>query len=164
MASQSIFTNTQKGITLVEIILVIAIITLVCGMVLDTRMDIYHSYSFRDERALIISAVQSARSKAMNAVCQGNACTGGLPHGVYFENGKMIIFQGYAYDPSDPWNEEIAENPAIATAGMTSVIFSPLSGEASTTPANQWSLDISDAAGHVSTMTVESEGQISWTK
>src|SRR6185295_19523847 len=99
---------------------------------------------------------------SQNSICRGS-CIEGLPHGIHFESKRYILFQGNAYDSLDPQNEIVEINPTMHLAGITEVLFDLHSGDATTTPSGIWDIVLSDAAGHVSTTTFNSEGRISWT-
>jgi hypothetical protein len=106
--------------------------------------------------------LQKARSQAINNICLSGGliiCNDGVAHGVYFEPGKYIIFQGTAYNPADDVNEIITTDPSvnISSAPLPYVIFSQLS--ATTSGAT---ISIQDSSGHSATATVNFQGQIDW--
>jgi len=151
----------SRGFTLIEVVIVMAIVAILGGLALILNMDNYRGYIFSGERNTIVNVLQKARSQAINNICLGSGCTDGKPHGAHFEPGKYIIFQGTAYDPLSTLNEiikadssDIQINPSAAD-----VVFSQLSGEVSVAP---WTITISDSAGHNNTVSVNSEGRISW--
>ena len=89
-------------------------------------------------------------------------CVDGRPHGVRVQTGSYIIFQGASYAARDTAVDEIipAQNGAarIAPASLTDVVFAQLSGSA----APMGTIALLDGVGHVSTTTINSEGQITW--
>ena len=150
----------SKGFTVLEMLVVMGLLAIVSALGLFMSMDSYRGGSFRNERDTIVTALQTARSQAMNNICLGSGCTDGKAHGVHFEIGKYIIFQGNAYSSSDPLNQTIASNdPNVVVTGPADVIFSQLSGQV----AAAGTIAVSDQAGHSSTISINGEGQIVWT-
>ena len=162
MVSHKIYTP-KNGFTLIEMLVVLSIFILMAGAVLSALMDSFQEYSFQDEQDTLVSTLQKARSDAMNNVCIG-VCSGGQNHGVHFESNRYIIFQGNIYNPIDVTNEIIPYSPSVSLHGLSDVVFSRFSGNASTTPEDKWDIVLSDTLGHTSTTTVNTEGQITWTK
>lgn len=150
----------NRGFTLTEILIVMALISVVAGLSTIMSMDNYHSYSFSNERDLIVAVLHKARSQAINNMCLGAGCTDGRPHGVHIVGNQYTVFQGPTFAGRDSAVDEIVRaNAPVTLTGATDVIFSQLSGSASSTA----SITISDATAHTSTITINSEGQISWT-
>jgi prepilin-type N-terminal cleavage/methylation domain-containing protein len=156
--------STLKGFSLIELIVVIGLITIIAGFGMIVSIDDYRGYSFRSERDIIVSALQKARSQATNNMCYGAACTDGLAHGVYFGTpGHYIIFQGTTYSAGDPINEDIvAKNASAVVTGVTSVLFTELSGNAIIVPSVPGSVSVTDVGNHTSFITIEPSGRIWW--
>ena len=152
----------KRAFTLIEVMVVIGLFFIVGGLGLLISMDSYRSSSFYADRNLLVATLQRARAEAIHNVCLGT-CTGinndGKAHGVHILSDKYVIFQGTAYSSSDPLNAEFSANPGFVHGGLTDVLFTQLSG----TTTNTGDIVLSDKAGHVSTTTIGSEGQISWT-
>lgn len=150
------------GFTLIEILVVIAIFTMLGAMALVVSMESYRGYAFRNERDMIVALLQKARSQSMSNICIGTACTGGRPHGVYLQTGSVVIFQGPSYASRDSGVDETITSryaAASTTAGSaTEVVFTQLSATTTAT-----STTLRDDAGHVSVISINSEGGISWT-
>lgn len=162
MVSPKISTN-KKGIGLIEVIVAIGLMGLIASIVGNTHMSEYIQYSFTDERSAFISNMQKARSRAMNTVCLGSGCSEGLPHGIHIEENYYVVFQGDMYTPDDPQNEKIDFHKETKVVGPQDIIFSPLSGIASTTPLNEWTI-VFVHGSLVATTTLNTEGLITWTK
>ena len=155
----------KEGFTLIEVLIVIAIFTVISGIALFINFKDISGYSFRSERDILITSLYKARNQAINNICLGPDCVNGKPHGIALHplapENKYIIFQGSNFANRDATIDEIISlGYAINIAGDTEIIFSNLSGDA--TPA-QSSITISDKAGHSSVITINSEGQITWT-
>ena len=149
----------SRGYTLIELLVVIGLFATVAAFALVMSMDTYRGATYHSERDMVIAALQKARSQAISSVCMGAGCIDGKPHGVHFQTGQYIIFQGTSYSPSDPTNEIInARNKAVSIAGATDVVFSLLSATATAA-----TLTFGDGFGHAASISIGSEGQISWT-
>lgn len=114
--------------------------------------------SFHDDRDTLVASLQKARSQAMNEVCLGSSCTEGLPHGVHITPHSLVIFQGAVYNSNDFTNEVIDAGSNATTFSGPDIVFAELSGDAS-----PGTVTVTDTTGDTSTVTVQSEGQISWT-
>ena len=151
----------QHGFTLIEVLLVIGIATILFGMSIAMGLNTYTGYNFRNERDTAISALQKARSQAISNICLGgDSCANGLPHGVHFETGKYVVFQGTIYDAGSALNETIITSGNINIAVTPDIIFTQLSGEADPAP---WTLNLQDQSGHSSDITINNSGRIAWT-
>jgi len=161
MASHKTSLHTDsRGLTLLEIIIAMAFIALIGSFGLIVGLDSYRSHSFYAERDLFITSLHRARALAMANICTGASCTEGLPHGVHIQPDKFVIFQGNVFNPADPINVEIGRSGAVTSSTTNpDVVFKQLSGDV-TFPNN---IDLYDQAGHSSSVTIESEGQITWT-
>lgn len=151
--------NNVHGFSLIEVMVVITMITLLAGVGLVMNLGDFRSYLFRDERNVLVTVLQKARSQAVNNVCIGSGCTNGLPHGVHLAPGKYTIFQGSSFDPDTSTNQEIEGNGNIALTYTTSdIVFGQLSGQV----VGGWSVVLGDAYGHATTVSVNKEGRIDY--
>lgn len=151
--------SNQRGFTFFEILVTMGIFIMVGGFALFVSMETYRGASFRSDRDLLVSALQRARAQAMNNTCFGAGCADGEAHGVHIQSDKYVIFQGNAYDSSDPNNAAFDSTiTTTKTPATLDILFSQLSGNSA--PAT---VTLTDAAGHASAVSVSVEGQISWT-
>lgn len=150
---------TRRGVTTLEVIMVIGLSVIIGGCALFISMDTYRSSSFRDDRALLISVLQRARAQSMSNTCLG-VCTDGRPHGVHLQSDAYVIFQGNVFDPFDPLNQRFRANHAVIHSGTApdEIIFDQLSGA-----TDDVGTILLSGQGKTSTITIGSEGQISWT-
>ena len=150
--------TSSSGFSLIEVVVVLGILAVLASFALVISMESYRGSSFNDERSLLISMLQTARSQAMSGVCIGSECTGGVPHGVYITSNSLALFQGTSYNASDDNNEVVPfSNRAITLSGAQQVIFAEFTGDATAT-----TITLKDAAGRSATITIGSEGQILW--
>ncbi len=145
-----------KGFSLIEVMVVMTMITLLAGVGLVMNLDDFRSYLFRDERNVLVTVLQKARSQAVNNVCIGSGCTDGLPHGVHLAPGKYTIFQGSSFNPDASTNQDIDGNANMSLAYTTpDILFGQLSGQVAT----DWDVVLDDAYGHTTAVSVNKEGE-----
>jgi prepilin-type N-terminal cleavage/methylation domain-containing protein len=151
--------DTSRGFTLIEVLTVMTMLTLIAGLALVMNFDDYRSFLFRDERNLLVTVLQKARSQALSNVCLGTSCTDGQMHGVHIASGRYTIFQGATYNPADATNQVITGNAAMTITPTTQdVVFAQLSGRV----VSDWSVSIQDPSGHTAIIGVNKEGRIDY--
>lgn len=152
MTSPNISSLNNKGFTLIEIIVVIAILTGLMGLGLFMSMDSYRAYLSRSERDTVVSLLERARSHAMANIYQ-------TPWGVCYISPNYIIFRGTTCTAGAATNEATPANPGVAISGLDStspIVFSQLSG------STAGGVVIVTEQGRVSTITINYEGTIIW--
>lgn len=163
----SIRKRAARGFSLIEILVVMAMFTMVAGLGLFVSMDAFRGYTFRSERDTVVSLLYKARSQAVSNMCFGAGCTGGRAHGVHFDsvNKRYVIFQGYTYAGRDASVDDVTlfRNNASSVAGLTDIIFSPLAATTTANPSAVSTVTITDQGGHASVITIGKEGRITWT-
>lgn len=150
--------HTNKGFTLVETLVVIAILTIIGTITPVLGMNGIRSESFSSEIDKLATLLQKARLQAQNNLNQSN-------HGLLIdtENQKhYILFEGVSYAQSDKSkNAEFKiEYPIqISESSYKEIIFEKNSGRTT----NYGYLIITDTeSGKVSRIKINYEGQISW--
>ncbi len=161
----SIIRATKRGLTLIEVLISIALLTLVGGFSLYFSMDDTRAYSFRDDRDRIVSVLQRARAQSMHGVCRVENCAAAAPHGVYRSGATIVLFEGASYATRGEAFDEVVElrSGNLVLSGAEEIIFAPISGRVTTTPQNNWSIHIADGFGKESVITTNTEGRIFWT-
>jgi prepilin-type N-terminal cleavage/methylation domain-containing protein len=158
---QKLNTNTKKGFTMIEILVVITLIAIIISLGMVMSMDSFRGFSFRNDRDAVVAALQRARSLAINNICLGSTCDDGKKHGVHFDPAakEIVIFQGNSYNSSDVLNEAIKfESKAIsAVSTIDDVVFDRLSGNAVNA-----TITMTDGAGRSATIETNSAGRINY--
>lgn len=157
--------KSGKGFTLMEALIVLALMTMAGSFILLVSMETYRGSSFRSERNTVVALLERARAQSIGNVCIGT-CTDGKPHGVAIRPGdrpnQYVLFQGSDYASRDSAADAVFDsNQLVSTSGLSEVTFAQLSLVSSTIGGS--TLTLSDAAGHISTITIGAEGQITWT-
>lgn len=103
----------KKGITLVEILVVISILAILIIVVVP-------SFSKLRERQSLNNAVADVMTSLNKAISQTSASLDSSEYGVRFESNKVIIFKGQVFSSGDATNETIN---IISPAIISSVIL-----------------------------------------
>ncbi|MEK7575817.1 MAG: hypothetical protein AAB491_01890 [Patescibacteria group bacterium] len=118
----------MKGISIIEIIIILAVISIVLGIV------VINLTSFREEQALnstineSISYINEARSKTLSSKDFSQ-------YGIHFEQTKITLFKGVNYNSSDSNNidyifSSLLEISSISlNGGGNEVIFQKITGK-----------------------------------
>lgn len=154
----------KRGFTLLEVIVVMALTTVIGGITLFVTMETYSRSALHTEKDSFIALLQRARMLSMNNICLGE-CEDGRPHGVHVTDGGYVLFQGVAYDPNDPLNTTFPAEPSLKRAGSLmerDVVFTALSGDSDCDPVCELSLQA--PGGPTAIVSITGDGRILWTQ
>ena len=159
MALPPVSRLASRGVTLIEILMVVAIMTLVGGTAAFIGLDSFRGFLFRSDRDVLVTLLQHVRAEAMGNICRGTNCTHGESQGIEIMPDAFLLFQGGEYVSRDTSLDlRIDANPLLNHTGTTEIIFTPVSG---TTTGG--AITFTSPDGHESVVTVDTEGQIAWT-
>lgn len=148
---KNLFANKQ-GFSLIELLIVIAIIVVISGLGLFVGLDFYKTYALNSERDIVTSVLMKARNRAANNLNES-------PHGLYIDSNGYTIFQGISYALRDQSHDEpIKRNNAVNVSGLQEVVFEQLSGNLTTTEGE---ITLSNGARSI-IISLNNEGRINW--
>ncbi len=138
-----------RAFTLIEIVVVLAIFSVLILSGLFMSMDTLRGTLHRSERDVVVSLLQKARSRALANMHQS-------PWGVCYIEPSYIVFRGTLCAPELPTNEPVPASSANPGVFSSPIVFSQLSA---TTTGGTVTL-VQD--GRTSVVTVNAEGAIDW--
>jgi len=113
----------DKGITLIETIIVVAILAIIVSLGLFVSFGFYKSHSLNADQNNLASALRKARSLAINNFYQ----TG---HGVFIDANSYTFFQGASYVSRQQQYDQIFNvSPGTRLSGLQEIVFQQLSGD-----------------------------------
>ena len=161
MQSHSISHHAStRGFTLMEVIVTIALMSVLLGLGLILSMDVYRGTIYRSTRQVLISSLTTARGRALSNMYQST-------HGVCYASPDFVIFRGTTYSAASLYNETVPGNPSVtlsSTGGFitcgsgTGIVFSQLAA----TTSNTGIITVSESGHADETVSVNSLGTIIW--
>lgn len=140
----------SKGVTLIEVLIVLAIMGIVFSLGVPLTINHYQSYLLISERDSILGFLRRARTLSL-------ANRNSLPHGIYIESSQYSIFEGQNFlNRNSSLDEVFPKSRSISVAGSSEITFAPLS--ATTAPVT---LTLSNYNQNI-TIEINGEGSISW--
>lgn len=150
-----IFTTSEIGFTLIEILVVLGIAAILAGLGLVFSLDFYRSYAFNSERDLVVGLLQKARARSMSNINRTS-------YGICLTSGNYILFSGaLSCDSNNQANEFYPAHPSINNTGLA-VSFEQLRGKPTFYGNGSSSVTLSYGSGRVANIFINPEGQIEW--
>jgi len=117
----------QRGFTIIEMLLSIALITVIAGI----GIPIYQSLQVRNDLDVAVdSFVQSAR----RAQVLSRASDGDTSWGVYVASSTITVFKGSTYASRDSdYDETFAILTELTPSGVTEIVYTKFTGAPQTT-------------------------------
>lgn len=121
--------STTSGYTIVELLVVLAIMTVLVGIVSVTMSNYASRQSLNSIHQEVIDGIENARRNTL-------ASLNNTTYGVYVGTTSIAFFEGTSYSPSNPTNEYIPYTGKISatsslSGGSWAVVFNRLNGEPS---------------------------------
>jgi prepilin-type N-terminal cleavage/methylation domain-containing protein len=150
--------HVQAGFTLMEIMIVIGLIAVVMSMSLFMDINGYRGDAFRSEEDTLGTALQTARSDALNNIDEKR-------HGVAIHPGGYdgyVIFEGDNYASRDVSKDESTKssyNVSFTPTTPSEVVFDQLTGDAN----YDGDITLMDPQRNMTAnISINHEGKISW--
>ncbi|OGI64952.1 hypothetical protein A3A95_02255 [Candidatus Nomurabacteria bacterium RIFCSPLOWO2_01_FULL_39_18] len=149
--------KTKQGLTLIEILVVVAIIGIIISFGMSIDLNAFRRDTFQAEESTIVALLGKARSRAMSNMFD-------TAHGVCYIAPNYIVFRGTCV-AGIPTNELTPANAAIATASdfsnpakFPSVVFNRLAG---TVTGSTIDITVTDGL-KTEHIIINNEGTINW--
>jgi prepilin-type N-terminal cleavage/methylation domain-containing protein len=146
-----------RGFTLVETLLVLALMSVLISVSLTEGLASFTRGLSQNDRQLAVSALREARAEAMDGTCTGNACAGPLAHGVFISQSGVTIFEGASYADRLQQADQVLLFSAEETVSDTYVLFAADTGDVST----DMNFSIQRIHGPTENILVNTQGAIS---
>ncbi|KKQ29725.1 MAG: hypothetical protein US48_C0039G0011 [Candidatus Levybacteria bacterium GW2011_GWA2_37_36] len=120
--------RTQRGFTLIELIVVTSIIVVLLGFITINLVNSQQKASLTSTGEILLADLKQQQLKSMIGDTEGRDSSD--TYGIHFDSNKYVLFHGLIYSPFDPSNSVInlEDNMQFNNAGFD-IIFSKLSGE-----------------------------------
>ena len=125
------YKKNNKGITLIEIIFVIAITITIISIITLNLSDFKKNRTLTNTTSEIISLINKARNNTISSLNSNN-------YGVHFDSDQVVLFSGNTYNSNAADNEVILFESSVEIAssgglnlngGGSNMIFEKITGE-----------------------------------
>jgi len=141
----------RTGFSLIEVVIVIAILAVLIVIFLPIGLDFYRIYVVNNTEDQVIGFLKQARVDAINQKNESD-------FGFYHNSSQIILFEGSSYATRNPDYDLIYSVPNnINITGLQEVVFAKNSGLPSQTGTITITLD-----SRIKEITINSEGLISY--
>jgi prepilin-type N-terminal cleavage/methylation domain-containing protein len=144
--------NRQRGFTLVEVLLSVAIISVLAGM----SLPVYQSFNNRNELDITTQSLANALRRAQ---LYSRGSQNDSPWGVEIQSGAITLFKGSVFASRDTAYDEAIVVPANVTiSGDGEVLFAKLSGA----PDATGSMTLTSINNDIRTVTINAKGMVTY--
>ncbi|MEE8131916.1 MAG: type II secretion system protein [Candidatus Paceibacterota bacterium] len=142
----------MKGFTLIEILLSMALISIIAGM----GVPVYQSFQNRNSLDL---AVEGFAQSLRRAQALARAVDGDTSWGAYIAPGAITLFQGLSFASRDVGFDELFDiSSSISITGLQEVVFLKFSGK----PQSIGATILTSPNNETRTITINTEGAIEY--
>ena len=144
--------RSQGGFTLLEILLVVAIVTVIAGF----SAPVYQSFQVKNDLDIAANTVAGSFRRAQ---ILATASDGDSQWGVKIQSGSITVFQGSSYAArTAAYDETFAVPTTITPTGVGEVVFDRLTGAALSTGT----ATLTASTGQVRTVAVSAKGTVTY--
>jgi len=130
--------KTQTGFTVIELILVIAILALVFALISFNWVSTLPKQNLNSTVEILVADLKQQQLEAMVGVDTGGG--GLMDHGIFFNTNEYITYEGSSYNVANSSNVQLSlpQGITVTTSDITGddLVFSHTSGEPTTIGAN----------------------------
>ncbi len=152
--TDKISNGVKKGFTLIELMIVVALIIMFSGLTLPVGINFYQESTLKDQARNLENSLRKAQAMAMTGRGDSNA-------GVKITQNEYIIFEGESYKPGEYREETKIIIPfpiALSASGADEIVFQKSTG-LPTFPEEEKSIIITFGASSQE-ITINSQGKI----
>ncbi len=150
--TDKISNGVKKGFTLIELMIVVALIIMFSGLTLPVGFNFYQESTLRDQARNLENSLRKAQAMAMTGRGDSNA-------GVEITQNEYIIFEGESYYKRRKETDIIIPFPiALSASGADEIVFQKSTG-LPTFPEEEKSIIITFGASSQE-ITINSQGKI----
>lgn len=143
---------TQRGFTLLEVLLCVTILGLLAGL----SLPVYASFTRRNDLDVATQQIVNALRRAEQ---YSRAVQGDSTWGVQVQSGQATLYKGTSYaSRTSGFDETITIPSSITVSGGSDVQFAKLSGAPSATASYTLTSTVNDSR----TVTVNAEGMVDY--
>lgn len=146
--------KAQNGFTLLEILLVVALIVAVAGL----SVPIYQSFQVTNDLDIAVNTIAQSSRRAQILAESGQ---GDKNWGVYMDSTKIVVFRGDAYSGRPQEDQDVDEEfevPVTITIPQSEVVFSKISGDPNTTV----SITVAASNGNTRDVSINEVGMVEY--
>ncbi len=120
-------TNSSRGVTALELLMVIAILGVLSAVVVPSFLNFRRSSILNTETLQLVTLINKARLSSMSS-------KGDTQYGIHFEATKAVLFQGVTYSVTASTNEVHVFDSALTLSlitingGGADVVFQKITG------------------------------------
>lgn len=153
----------NKGMTLIEVLIVIVIIAIIASIVLVNLSSFKNEQVLKNTSQDVLSLLEKARQNTISSL-------NGTNYGVHFETDRAVLFTGPTYSASSESNEPVIFSEAVfiptggvnISGGGNDIIFERLTGEViNGTISSTIKLELVSDSTRDKTITISKIGSIS---
>ncbi len=148
--SKSLKYNKNLGFTLLEVLLSVAIITLIAGL----GTPIYQAFQVRNDLDVATNTISQSLRRAQ---VLSQSVDGDSSWGLYVQNGEVALFQGVSYASRNTSFDEVFDLPgSITPSGISEIVYSKFTGE----PQVTGTITLTSSTNETRNITINEKGMI----
>lgn len=142
----------QRGFTLLELLLSVAILTLITGL----SLPVYESFVRRNDLDL---TTQSVAAAVRRAETYARGVNGDTTWGIRVQSNEVVLFKGASYAARDTaFDEKVSLPGTVTPSGLSELVFAKLTGA----PSATGTITLASTTNDTRTITVNAKGMVNY--